>query len=236
MIKAEETVELLSPYYEKVGLIKGSTFKDNSTIFLVPTRGLIHPRIVNSWMQMISPINSRKIFDIIEGDEVGVAYNKKITSILNHPQLSKFKYIMTMEDDNIPPRDAHIRLLESIENYDAVSGLYFFKDVEVVPMVFGNPKDPELEFRPLDIREAWKKKETIECNGIPMGCALWRMDLFKEIAPPWFITMTDIYNGRVATCTQDLSFCYRARQRGKRFAVDTRVSVGHMDTSTGEVY
>ena len=39
------------------------------------------------------------------GMEVGEAYSQAIEAILAHPDLSKFKYILTMEHDNIPPPD-----------------------------------------------------------------------------------------------------------------------------------
>jgi hypothetical protein len=78
----------------------------------------------------------------------------------------------------------------------------------------------------------------MEVNGIAMGCALWRMELFRELAAPWFVTVNDVFpeKGGAQCFTQDLYFCERARRAGKRFAVDFRVKVGHLDTETGVVY
>jgi len=74
-------------------------------------------------------------------------------------------------------------------------------------------------------------------NGIAMGCALWRIDLFREIPPPWFVTVSDVIPGKGPQCfTQDLSFCEKAVRQGKRFAVDMRVKVGHLDINSGLVY
>ena len=74
-------------------------------------------------------------------------------------------------------------------------------------------------------------------NGIAMGCGLWRMDLFRELPPPWYVTVNDVIPGKGSQCfTQDLFFCERAVKAGKRFADDLRVKVGHMDISTGTVY
>jgi hypothetical protein len=74
-------------------------------------------------------------------------------------------------------------------------------------------------------------------NGIAMGCALWRMDLFRQIPKPWFVTVADYLPDRgLVSFTQDLYFCEKAVRAGKRFAVDFRVRVGHMDVDTGEVY
>lgn len=251
--------------FERIEHIPGSTYKDNSTIIIVPSRGvvhhtntdackggnhngcqipLIHMKVIQSWQNMIAPMNQKRAFFYTTGHEVGKAYNDMIQNILDNPELSKWKYILTLEDDNVQPPDAHIRLLESIEwgKFDAVSGLYFTKGDVGMPMAYGDPEEYRrtgvLEFRPRDVRAALQNGNVMEVNGIAMGCALWRMDLFREIPPPWFVTLSDIIpeKGGSAAFTQDLYFCERAKKAGKRFGVDFRVKVGHLDINTGIVY
>jgi len=141
----------------------------------------------------------------------------------------------------VPP-DAQIRLLETIDKYkfDGVSGIYFTKGEVNMPMAYGNAErfrtTGELEFQPIDIREALSKGEVVEVNGIANGCSLYRIDLFREIPPPWFVTVADVTPQGPMAFTQDLWFCKAARAKGKRFGVDLRVRVGHMDLATGEVY
>lgn len=150
----------------------------------------------------------------------------------------------TLEDDNIPPPDAHIRLLESIEAgpFDAVGGLYFTKGDVNMPQCYGDPElyrqCGALEFRPRDIVSAVRHGHVVECNGIAMGCTLWRMELFRRMPPPWFVTVADWFpeQGGAAAMTQDLYFCRKAREAGARFAVDCRVKVGHIDPASGIVY
>jgi hypothetical protein len=178
------------------------------------------------------------------GHEVGRAYDSMIERVLADPQLSTWKYVLTIEDDNLVPPDAHIRLLETIEAgpFDAVSGIYFTKGDFNMPMAYGDPERfrsaGELEFRPRDIREALRRGHVMEVNGIAMGCALWRLDIFRQIPKPWFVTLADVVpeKGGVACMTQDLYFCEKARRVGKRLAVDFRVRVGHLDVKTGAVY
>jgi hypothetical protein len=242
--------------FTRIDHIAGTTYKDNSTIIIVPTRGSIHHRVVTSWLGLIPPMNQKRTppqfvtpqtdarsMLFASGHEVGRAYDEMIKHVLANPELSKWKYILTLEDDNLPPPDAHIRLLESIEwgKFDAVGGLYFTKGEINMPMCYGDPdhfkKTGELEFRPRDIRSAIQSGNVVECNGIAMGCSLYRLDLFREIPAPWFVTVNDVVEGGGAQCfTQDLWFCQKAKQAGKRFAVDTRVKVGHLDVNTGEVY
>jgi hypothetical protein len=63
------------------------------------------------------------------------------------------------------------------------------------------------------------------------------MDLFRDIPPPWYVTVADVVPGKgIQGFTQDLYFSERAVRSGKRFAVDMRVRVGHLDINTGVVY
>jgi len=245
--------------FERVEHIAGSTYKDSSTVIIIPTRatygtdptklpqavqhqGIPH-QVVSTWLSLIAPMNQKRAILFASGHEVGRAYDAMISMILTHPDLSKWKYVMTLEDDNLPPQDAHIRLLESIEwgNYDAVSGLYFTKGDPNMPMAYGDPaeyaRNGVLDFRPRDVREALAAGQIMPVNGIAMGCALWRMELFRQIAEPWYVTMNDIVPGKgVVGFTQDLFFCEKAVRAGKKFAVDLRVKVGHMDIQTGIIY
>lgn len=260
--EANKTLEGLG--FERIEYIPGSTFKDNSTVVVVPTRGfekhrqddlckandhrfcmlpLFHTKVFQSWQNMIAPMNQKRAFFYTTGHEVGQAYNAIIEGILANPDVSKWKYILTLEDDNVVPPDAHIRLLESIDQtgFDAVSGIYFTKGDIGMPMAYGDPdeyrKTGVLEFRPRDVRAALQKGHIMEVNGIAMGCALWRIQLFKDIPKPWFVTVADYIPDKGVQCfTQDLNFCERAKKAGKRFGVDFRVRVGHLDVNTGTVY
>lgn len=231
--------------FEQFGQIQGSTFEDNSTIVICPTRGQIPDKTVHRWLTMVAPMNQKRGWLFATGHEVGRAYDALVMKILADPHLQGFKYILTLEDDNLPPPDAHVRLLESIRlgPFDAVSGIYFTKGQFNMPMAYGDPEEFRstgvLDFRPLDVRRALSLGRVVPVNGIAMGCALWRLDLFREVPPPWFVTVADVVpekGGAVQAMTQDLYFCRRAREMGKTFAVDFRVRVGHLDVNTGEVY
>lgn len=243
MSTVQQAINSVGHAYERVKVMHGASFRPAKTVVIIPTRkdGMIHTRVVQGIQGLMSPPNQAKALFFCVGDEVGTAYNKMIADILADPGLSKFEYVMTIEDDNIVPPDAHIRLLESIEETgaDAVSGIYFTKGDYNMPMAYGNPKDYAasgvLDFRPFPpevVRDALQQGHTMPVNGIAMGCALWKMDLFRSIPGPWFVTVADGQR----MFTQDLFFCEKAVRAGKRFAVDFRVRVGHMDINTGEVY
>jgi len=241
--------------FERVKHIPGSTYRDASTVIIIPTRGdyqtpdgkkvsgLVHQSVISSWQALIAPMNQKRAILFTSGHEVGHAYNALIQNILAHPELSKWKYVLTLEDDNLVPPDAHIRLLESMNwgGYDAVSALYFTKGEVNMPMAYGDPAEyartGQLEFRPRDVREALAAGQIMPVNGIAMGCALWKMDLFRAIPAPWYVTLNDLVPGQgVVGMTQDLEMCAKSVRAGKRFAVDLRVKVGHLDVASGTVY
>ena len=99
--------------FERIEHIAGSTYRDSSTVIVIPSRGMIPHQVVARVAGAPAPMNQKRAMLFATGHEVGQAYNAMISNILANPELSKWKYIMTLEDDNIPPADAHIRLLES---------------------------------------------------------------------------------------------------------------------------
>jgi hypothetical protein len=215
-------------------IIQGNTYKDLSTIIAIPTRGMIHCKVVGSWWNLMTPMNqkSTKVFAV--GMEVGDAYNNMIEQALANPELSKWKYILTMEEDNLPPPDGLLKLYENIEKFDVVGGLYWTKGENGQPMIYGDPKDPEMNFRPQPPTE-----DVQECNGLGMGFTLFKMDIFKDerVPRPWFKTVQDYSPEKgIQLGTQDLYFFGNIRKMGYRVACDTRVKVGHLDPQSEVVW
>lgn len=215
-------------------LEQGRAYKDLSTICIVPTRGVITAKVVQSWMGLIPAMNQKftRIFAI--GLEVGEAYSQTIMNILHHPELSKWKYILTLEEDNMPPPDGLLKLYENIENYAVLGSLYWTKGEGGQPMIYGEGKDGDLHFRPQP-----PIKDIQECDGLGMGFTLFQMELFKDprIEPPWFRTLNDFIPGQGARLmTQDLYFFEKIRKLGYKVACDTRVKVGHYDVGADIVW
>lgn len=212
-------------------LIRGNTYKDLSTIIVVPTRGVIPAKVVQNWMSMMMPMNQKVIRIFMIGMEVGDAYNNAIEFIINHPDLSKWKYILTLEEDNMPSPDALLKLYESINSspgYSVVGGLYWTKGEGGQPMLYGDPKQIPKNFIPQP-----PIPDTLqECNGLGMGFNLFRLDMFKDpkLQRPFFKTLQEHIPGVGSRIyTQDLRFYEDASRLGYRFACDTNVKVGHYD-------
>lgn len=207
-------------------LKKGRVYEDLSVIWLTPSRGEIPCAVIPSWFAVQNPMNQPMVKVFVERQEVGEAYDASIRSIIADKNLSKFKYLLTVEEDNIPPADGLLKLLESIKDYDAVGGLYWTKGEGGMPMIYGNTQEFPIHYRPQEVIP----NSIQPCNGLGMGFTLFRMSMFKDpsMVKPLFRTAPGN--------TQDLYFFRNAAKRGYKFACDTRVKVGHYDRSTGIVW
>lgn len=209
-------------------LEKAKSYQDLSTICIVPCVGAIPPKIVQAWRSMMTPMNQKFIMIMVENMEVGAAYSETIEMILANPELSKWKYILTLEHDNAPPADGLLKLYENMDKYDAIGGLYFTKGEGGQPMCYGKADAFPVNFIPF-----LPQAESITpCRGIAMGFSLFKMDMFKDprLPKPLFETKQALVPGQgVSAYTQDLKFCEEAGKLGYKFAVDSRVRVGHYD-------
>lgn len=215
----------------------GKVYQNLSTVCVVPTRGVIPARVVESWMNLQSPMNQPFVRIFVQGAEVGDAYDKAVEAILAHPILKDYKYLLTLEEDNMPPPDGLLKLFESIcgcdkpctDHFSQVAGLYWTKGELGQPMIYGNPKEM-LRFNPQMVRA----NVVQECNGTGMGFTLFHMGLFKDkkVPKPWFKTV----QGTEGMGTQDLYFMGNIRKLGYRVASDNRVRVGHYAQQEDKVW
>lgn len=211
------------------------SYQDLSTVIICPTRGQIPAKVVQSWMGLIKPMNQKVIGPIFMiGMEVGEAYNNAIQMVLDNPDLSTWKYILTVEEDNAPPPDGLIRLYENMDKFDVIGGLYWTKGEGGQPMIYGEPGVMPKNFIPQPPR-----LETIQpANGLGMGFNLWKIEMFKDkrLPKPWFKTCNDVVEGGAKVYTQDLYFFENASKYGYKFACDTRVKVGHLDYQNDKMW
>lgn len=213
---------------------KSKMYEDLSTIIVCPTRGLFPTRVVQSWMKLQKPMNQVVAGPIFaEAMKVDHAYNSLIEYILGNDYLKNFKYILTIEEDNLPPSDGLLKLYESMDEYDVVGGLYWGKGKDGFPMIFGDPSSENVDFAPqTPILESIQP-----ARGLGMGFNLFKLDMFKEIPGPWFETKQGKdENGYDIANTQDIYFYKKAAEYNYKFACDNRILVGHYDSRTDQVF
>lgn len=212
---------------------KSNTYRDLSTFWVTPTRDhkLDDQVVFQSWMSVALPMNQKFCKTCIADFEVGEAYNAAVEIILADEKIRgiKWKYMLTVEVDNLPPADGLLKLYESIDKYDVVSGLYWMKSENGTPHIYGHPD------RPGDFSPQVPLEDTVQpCNMSGMGFTLFNMDIFRKLPKPWFHT-ADV-NDIGQEFTQDGYFFKKAGEAGFKFAVDTRVKVGHIDFETRKIY
>lgn len=214
-------------------LIKGASWKRQRIILVLPADSMISAKVALSHWNLIFPPNNAVLRILAQGMEVGDAYSSALDGILAHPELKGWEYLLTIEHDNMPPNDGILKLLESMDahpEFACVSGLYFTKGEGGVAQIWGDPKDAVLNYRPL----VPQPEALMECCGVGMGFALWRLSLFRDerLARPFFKTQ----KSAAGVGTQDLAFWTNARKFGHRCAVDCRVKVGHYEQSSNMVW
>jgi hypothetical protein len=215
---------------QRTRIMQGGSWKRQRIIVLMPAADMMSTKVALSHMGLIFPPNNAVYRMLCLGMEVGQAYSDAIEQILGNADLRDWEYILTIEHDNTPPQDGLVKLIESMEKhpeYSCIGGLYWTKGEGGVPQIWGDPKDPVLNFRP----QVPQPNTLQECCGTGMGFNLWRLGMFKDknLRKPWFRTVAD----NTGVGTQDLYAWGDLRKHGYRCAIDTRVCVGHYDHSTG---
>ena len=131
-------------------------------------------------------------------------------------------HLMCIEDDTFPPLDAIERLLAHDE--DIVCGWYPKRQTGKrvgVPIILNDGKRQTLD-------DPDGHTGLVELYTAPMGCTLIKVDVFKKIEMPWFVTTGQL--------TQDSFFSQKARDAGYTLWCDTSIRCDHIDRDTGIVY
>ena len=214
-------------------LLKGGSWKRQRIIVVLPAGDSIPAKVALSHWNLGFPPNNGIVRMLAQGMEVGDAYSTAIEQILAHPDLSQWEYILTIEHDNMPPPDGVLKLLEQMEahpEFACIGGLYFTKGEGGCAQIWGDPKDPIINFRPQlpDVNGG-----LVECCGTGMGFNIFRLSMFKDpqLRKPWFVTQK-----KDGVATQDLYFWADARKYGYRCAISCDCRVGHYDLSTDTVW
>jgi hypothetical protein len=209
-------------------LQRGGSWKKQRVVIVLPASDRVSAKCALSWWNLGFPPNQGVAKILALGDEVGEAYSRAIESILAHPDLCQYEYVLCLEHDNAPPGDGLVKLIERMQEhpeYAWIGGLYFTKGLGGCAQIWGDIKDT-VNYRP-QVPDA--NGGLVECYGTGQGFTLFRLAMFKDerLAKPWFKTL----NGKDGKGygTQDLVFAGDARKYGYRCAIDCSVKVGHHD-------
>lgn len=175
------------------------------------------------------------LFEFIRGYDCATARNNIVMKAFE----LNADYVLVVDNDVTPPRDAIVHLLSS--GVDVVSGFYAHRDRDnvyngrtcVCKLIDDDGKPYlnyplESEYTADELREKREAGENlVQIHGGGMGCILVRVDVFRRIDYPWFDWVN--YNDeKHHMLSEDLYFCEKLFADFTPIYVDTRVSCGHM--------
>ncbi|MBN2407740.1 MAG: hypothetical protein JXJ19_08585, partial [Elusimicrobia bacterium] len=139
-----------------------------------------------------------------------------------------YDYLMWIDSDIFFTPQQFERLLS--HDKDIVSGIYVMSDGRHYAAVkewdeeyFG--KHGHFQF--LTGKEIKETNELVEVVYSGMGFMLVKKGVFESISFPWFMPICKKMGNILSFTTEDVAFCLRAREKGFRVWIDTKVRVGH---------
>lgn len=126
-----------------------------------------------------------------------------------------YDYLMTIEDDIIPPPDALQKMIAV--NADIVYGVYCFR--KGAPLInISKPNDHMESYGLPDNLKAWQEVfgQVIECGGLGLGCTLIKRQVFDSLS-----------FHSISGHDSDTQLALDARRLGLRQMCDTSVLCGH---------
>lgn len=189
----------------------------------MPTFGSIDNDVVLNIIMQAPPVYRNLAWHFPRNMRVAEARNETFRLALENDA----EYVYFRDYDVVTPLNALGILLA--RDYPIVGGLYYSKEFPPWPLTFRDG-------RPVT---DWRMGETVKCDVIGMGATLIKTDLFRDMEPPWFATLsgadeTGMYRSQ---CTEDTYFCRRLiKEKGVYPHIDTGVSCTHFNLETRESY
>lgn len=211
------------------------------------TLGMVPIEFVLAFGRMQMPINGQVFQHIVKGFEVGVARNLCCEFIMKMAKKDRPRWLFFIGDDMIAPPFGFVQLYEEAEknNWDCLTGLYYWKGEPPTPLVWRNDHIgrliPGVHFGPGDVVD-------VDLTGVDF--TLIRVSLLEKMESPWFKSGPSVRgdipgevskyiglnNDSIIQHTEDVYFYGKARAMEAKIGVHTGVRVGHYDGKTGCIY
>ena len=175
------------------------------------------------------------LFEFIRGHDCATARNK----IVDKAQELNVDYVLMVDNDVTPPRDALLNLLS--HGVDVVLGYYAHRNADNIytgrVCVCKHLKDDgtpwfnyplESEWTADELREMREAGEyLIQIHGGGMGCALIKTSVFERLDYPWY-DWVNYHDKNIGMLSEDLYFCEKCKADFTPIYTDTRVACGHL--------
>lgn len=174
-------------------------------------------------------------FEFVRGYDCATARNRIAALSVD----GGYDYVLMVDNDVVLPKDALTNLMD--EPVDVCLGWYAHRGADNLysgrvsickylnELGFPHFTYPlEAEYTAEEMRELQAKGgKKIRIHGGGMGCALIKVELFRQLEYPWYDWVN--YEDRsIGMLSEDLFFCEKCKQAGIPVYTDARVGCGHM--------
>lgn len=198
----------------------------------IPTAGTPATPFLESLAQIALPPDADRFErTVVTGNFIPAQRDLIVERALEHGA----DVLVMCDDDMVLPQDALIGLCATLEAdpKTAIAGaLYYSRD----------------GFRPMAV-DRWHQhdtrsavipgfdREAIPVDGVGFGCVALRVDVLRELVPPYFAAHVFVERaaGRVRVCDEDYLFCARLRSAGWHVLLDPSVRCGHYDRASNRI-
>lgn len=138
------------------------------------------------------------------------------------------EWLFFVDDDMICPDDLFLRLYKHKDIADIVAPLAFTRNAPYKPVMYasieGWDEVNRCEYFINNTVMNYPRKKLVECDAVGFGAALVRVEMFKKIKQPWFMSSEGT--------GEDILFSYKVKKVGGRVFMDTSISIGHVSHPT----
>lgn len=143
-----------------------------------------------------------------------------------------YDYVLWLDSDmvfNPHTLSSMLNTLKSYSNHSMLTGVYYMRKPPHTPVLYKTIAEPELTDGQMQ-----KKIETMtdipdtlfEVEGCGFGCVLTSVSILKEVWDKFGPAFTPY-----PWASEDMSFCYRVKQLGKKILCDPSIYLGHIGTA-----
>lgn len=143
-----------------------------------------------------------------------------------------FDYVMWLDSDMVFPPDLIEYMLGTMDilgDVDMLTEVYYMRKPPHSPVLYSVIEEPELKDG-----QVQKKIQTMTnipdslftVEGCGFGCVMTKVSLLKEVWDKFGPAFTPY-----TWASEDMSFCYRVKQLGKKIWCDSVRTIGHIGTA-----
>lgn len=129
--------------------------------------------------------------------------------------------VLWLDSDMIFQPDTLKKLIANKDKGDIISGLYFRRVSPFTPVIFDKLDIGEQGTTFTEFTEI--PDEPFEVGGCGFGCVLTPTEIFIDVLNTYRTCFEPLKGAG-----EDLSFCWRARQRGYKIICDPSIKLGHV--------